>query len=115
MSTRIVIPRSCIEETMAIIIVSGGGQGDGMFPHFRPLYKGTLTANVNFESRARESASRRRAGRPNRVWIPTITINKELILPKTTPEQNKALVPRYPQNDSPDFPAMLRLHRSAPT
>ena len=115
MSTRIVLPLSCIEETMAIIIVSGGGQGDGMFRHFRPLYKGTLTANVNFESRARESASRRRAGRPNRVWIPTITINKELIMPKTTPEQNKALVRRYPESGSADFPVMLSLHRSGST
>ncbi len=32
---------------MAIIIVSGGGHGDEMFRHFRPLYKGTLTANAN--------------------------------------------------------------------
>src|SRR5216684_3011858 len=47
MSTRIVLSPSCIRETMAIIIVSGGGHGDEMFRQFRPLYKGTLTANAN--------------------------------------------------------------------
>ncbi len=36
-------------------------------------------------------------------------------MPKTTPEQNKALVRRYPESGSADFPVMLSLHRSGST
>src|SRR5258708_308061 len=69
MSTRIVLPLSCIEGAMAIII--------------------------------------RRRGHtfctPGTTWlyrlprIPTIAINKELIMPKTTPEEINALVRSYPE------------------
>jgi N-ethylmaleimide reductase len=34
---------------MAILIVSGDGRGDGMFRHFRPLFNGTLIANVKMD------------------------------------------------------------------
>jgi len=42
--------------------------GDGMFRHFRPMFRGTLIANTEHDCGARQPPDRREPCRPRRLW-----------------------------------------------